>query len=200
MYRIWCTMKQRCKNPKAKGYENYGGRGIAFCAEWEQFEPFCMWAISHGYSDSLTLERIDVNGNYCPENCTWIPLSEQLKNTRQNYVNKTLTVNGVTKSFAEWAAGVGITPRRLYWRIHRGMLLEEAVTKPKNQRGKLITVNGETHNITEWAKINGVERKVYSDRKKHGMTDEQAIALPKRQGVHHTDRLDEQIPPKISNL
>ena len=193
-------MKQRCKNPKAKGYGNYGGRGIVFCDEWEQFEPFCEWAISHGYSDSLTLERIDVNGNYCPSNCTWIPLAEQLKNTRQNYVNKTLTVNGITKSFAEWAEGVGITPRRLYWRIHRGMSLEDAVNKPKNQRGKQITINGETHNITEWAKINGVERKVYSDRKRHGMTDEQAIALPKHQGVHHTDRLDEQIPLNVKVL
>lgn len=194
LYRIWSAMKQRCGNPKAKGYSNYGGRGITFCDDWKCFDPFCSWALHNGYSDDLTLERIDVNGNYNPDNCKWIPLTEQTKNTRSNYINKMLTVDGVTKSYAEWAKGVGITPRRLYRRMQRGMSPKTAVTQPCNQRGKQITVNGETHNVTEWSKIKGVGRKVYSDRKRHGLSDEQAIALPKRQGKHHTERKDEEIP------
>lgn len=192
MYSVWSGMKQRCTNPNSMGYENYGGRGITFCEEWKNFHSFCEWALSHGYSDNLTLERIDVNKNYCPENCTWIPLSDQPKNTRNNYINKYLTVNGETKSFAEWAENVGITPRRLYWRIKRGTPIEEAVTKPRNQRGKYVTINGETKSVLEWIKIYGISKSTFIVRVRHGMTPQQAITLPKRQGVHHVNRLNEQ--------
>jgi len=79
LYGKWESMKGRCH--PIHGHKNYGLRGISVCKEWGDFAVFREWAIANGYSDNLSIERVDVNGNYCPENCTWIPLSEQARNT-----------------------------------------------------------------------------------------------------------------------
>lgn len=84
LYNIWCSMKKRCYYPRHTHYNRYGGRGITICDEWlgtNGYATFKEWALSHGYKSNLTIERKDVDGNYCPENCCWIPLSEQSKNT-----------------------------------------------------------------------------------------------------------------------
>lgn len=82
LYKTWAGMKQRCLNPNVKGFKYYGGRGIRVCEEWMEFEPFRDWALANGYRDDLTIERVDVNGDYKPSNCTWIPKSDQSKNRR----------------------------------------------------------------------------------------------------------------------
>lgn len=82
-YRIWCGMKRRCYTPSVHNFNNYGGRGIKVCNEWQEFIPFYEWAMSNGYKEDLTLDRIDVNGNYEPSNCRWTTWSEQAKNKRK---------------------------------------------------------------------------------------------------------------------
>ena len=79
----YTAMKRRCNSRDYSRYEDYGGRGIKVCDEWNSsFDAFAEWAYTHGYKDGLTLERIDVDGGYCPENCTFITLEEQAKNKR----------------------------------------------------------------------------------------------------------------------
>ena len=88
LHRVWLTMRQRCNNPKCKSYQYYGRRGISVCSEWDDYTTFENWAFSHGYAEGLTIERVNVHGNYCPENCTWIPLAEQMKNTTRTLNNR----------------------------------------------------------------------------------------------------------------
>lgn len=101
LYGIWCNMKSRCSNQKTKSYKNYGGRGITVCDEWsESFTSFRKWALENGYSNGLTIERVDVNKGYSPENCSFIPKSEQSRNTRRCHF---VTYKGETKTLSEWS-------------------------------------------------------------------------------------------------
>lgn len=83
---VWNGMKQRCYNPNATGYKNYGGRGITICSEWLDFNNFYLWAISHkDYTNEMTIERISNDIGYCPQNCTWISRAIQNKNRRNTH-------------------------------------------------------------------------------------------------------------------
>ena len=134
VYNIWKSMRQRCSIPSTSGYKYYGGRGIKVCNEWQDFEPFYKWAISNGYADNLTIDRIDVNGNYEPSNCRWITLKEQQMNTRRNHY---ITFNGETKTLNEWAEQLGINHTTLLDRLrYPNWSIEEALTIPKGGKQK----------------------------------------------------------------
>lgn len=94
LYRIWHHMKERCLVVNTKEYKHYGARGITVCREWMDYETFRTWALGNGYKDDLTIERKDVDGNYCPENCTWIPRAEQPKNRRKCLVTAKDPITG----------------------------------------------------------------------------------------------------------
>lgn len=147
LYERWCAIKNRCKNESCIEYKNYGGRGIKMCEEWStSYETFKDWAISHGYREDLTIDRIDVNGDYCPENCRWITMKEQLRNTTKTM---RITYNGKTMLADEWEKVCGIKQSTIRDRIRHGWTPEEALTiKPiagNNQtlRKKSTTKAGE---------------------------------------------------------
>jgi hypothetical protein len=116
IYRVWSGMIGRCKNSNNKDYKNYGGRGISICDEWLDFMNFEAWAMKNGYADELTIDRIDVNGNYEPSNCRWIPISEQQKNRRSSVL---VEHNGETHCLKEWAKITGIPYSALLGRKHK---------------------------------------------------------------------------------
>lgn len=135
LYHIWSSMKHRCRNPKLKEYPRYGGRGIKVSDEWSSsFESFEKWAKENGYEDSLTLDRIDVNGNYEPSNCRWTTMFEQQSNKRNNVF---LTYKGETHTAMEWSRRTNISYTALIQRVHRGWDVERILTTPWKQRRRV---------------------------------------------------------------
>lgn len=144
VYSVWASMKDRCTNPKSKAYKWYGARGIKVCDEWiESFESFNQWMIENDYQEGLTIDRIDVDGDYEPSNCRLITQQEQLLNTRRSVF---YTYNGKTQTIREWADELGIKYMTLYgrlrtmkWDVERAF--EESVTTiPKGSTSSIDTV------------------------------------------------------------
>lgn len=123
LYHIWSSMCQRCCNKNNQSYENYGGRGISVCEEWRyDYRNFRKWAVENGYQEALTIERNNVDGNYCPENCCWIPFSRQERNQRRTI---RVTIDGVTQPLIDLAEQYGIKPCTARQRYHSGYLQKE---------------------------------------------------------------------------
>ena len=131
LYKVWQAMKTRCYNENFIYYSNYGGRGIKMCDEWKNnFAAFCSWSIANGYEDGLTIDRINVDGNYEPSNCRWITRTQQNNNMRKNIF---IEYNGKKQTITEWATELNLNRTALYYRIKRGWDAEKALTTPINK-------------------------------------------------------------------
>jgi hypothetical protein len=136
IYTIWQQMKDRCYNQNNNGYKDYGGRGIKVCNEWHNSTNFFEWALANGYNDNLTIDRIDVNGNYEPSNCRWVTMKVQDRNRRNTIF---ITFNGETKSLAEWCEIRGLPYGRTQKRYYKGYPPEIVLAKESFESGKRIT-------------------------------------------------------------
>lgn len=132
LYHIWRGMQKRCYNKNSKSYVQYGGRGIRVCDEWgadskdiSGYLVFRNWALSSGYSDDLSIDRIDVDGSYCPDNCRWADFHTQHTNKRNTVI---LTVDGVTMPLVDWSDKSGIKQSTIRRRIKHGWSAKDAVT------------------------------------------------------------------------
>ena len=137
LHNRWLKIRERCYNPNSRSFENYGGRGIQMCNEWKQnFMRFYSWAIENGYKPGLTIDRIDVNGNYEPKNCRFINQKGQQNNRRNNVY---ITYKNKTQTLAQWADYYNIPYKILWKRIKLGWTFEKAISTQiggKNERRK----------------------------------------------------------------
>lgn len=169
LYAVWCGMKQRCYDKNSDHYYRYGGRGITVCDEWlYSFSAFEKWALENGYDEfakqgECTIDRIDNDGNYCPENCRFVSMKVQ-------YYNR-----NVPKSMTEIAKEHGLTYDAVHQRIKKGMTLEKALKKPL-RKNVFFTFNGQTKTMSEWARETGIPIPTLRYRKMHGWPDEKALS------------------------
>ena len=128
VYRILISMKTRCYNKKVNEYKEYGGRGIIVCADWlNDFMNFYNWSMKNGYSDTLSIDRIDNDGNYEPNNCRWATMKEQSNNNRHN---RFITYNDETKTMKEWCEKLNLGYNTIRLRIYNGWSTERAFETP----------------------------------------------------------------------
>ena len=136
LHKIWQNMRNRCLNRKTPDYKYYGGRGIRICKDWNDFICFEVWSLSNGYTEKLTLDRIDVNGNYCPNNCRWVTRKVQSNNKRNL---RLLEYKGEIKTITQWSETLAIPIATLYRYLASEESLEKAVIK--FQRRKICDVS-----------------------------------------------------------
>lgn len=137
LYEVWQGMRSRCNYKWNSDYHNYGGRGIKISTEWRDYNVFQKWAIEHGYIQGLTIERIDVDGNYCKENCCWIENKLQAQNTRKVrrfiYKDKVYTIRQLSDMFNVNNRTLANRLTVLNWDVERA--ITEPAIKGKNQYG-----------------------------------------------------------------
>ena len=135
IYKVWKSIKQRCYNKKLPCYKNYGGRGICVCEEWiNSFESFYDWSMKNGYTDSMTIERKDNDGNYCPGNCRWATQKEQCRNRSTNAVFEYM---GEKHILTEWCEILNLEYKLVHNRIRKhGWSFERAISTPKTYSRK----------------------------------------------------------------
>lgn len=174
IHTIWAGMKRRCYNKNDKCYKDYGKRGISVCSEWKKdFLSFYNWAISNGYSDNLSIDRIDNNGNYEPSNCKWSTNVEQANNRRTtSYIihnNKKYTAHELSKMSK-------CSQEYITELIKRGHSFEDITSRIPTDKKVFITYNNETHHIAEWAKIKGIKYPTLKGRLRRGWSIERALS------------------------
>lgn len=183
LYYIWSNMKNRCFNKKCKDYIFYGARGISVCNDWRSFEFFDEWAIENGYREGLSLDRIDNDRSYCPENCRWVTMNEQFNNRRSNHY---IEYNGENKTITQWAKEYGMTEQMLSGRLRKGWSMEDALTRSKKEP-KTIEYNGVTYTISEFSKKHGLPYYIVNSRLRSNWDIDRIINTPYKKGEIQDD-------------
>lgn len=172
-------MKYRCTQPKYDKYQYYGKRGISVCPEWtDSFDVFQEWALSHGYEEGLTLDRIDNDRNYEPDNCRWVTMKEQANNKTTNHL---LTYNGKTQTMQQWSEELGLSYAAISKRLSAGWDVERTLSEPNcgTNHKSFITFNGKTQRIYEWANELGIHKNTLNNRiNQHKWSIERALTTP----------------------
>ncbi len=190
LYRIWSEMKRRCENSDRPNYRNYGRRGIKVCQEWKNsFETFREWALNNGYSDELSIDRIDNDGNYEPSNCHWVTDKEQA-NKRSS---KLIAYKSKKHALAQWCEIFGLDYSVVYMRLYRNHLSFEEAIKKGNRVERRLTFKGKTQSMSEWTRELGFKKNTLDNRlNKLGWTVERALSTPEL-GYHWRDALQEEV-------
>ena len=181
IYTIWLNMRTRCNNPKCENYFRYDGRGIKVCKEWDSFDEFEKWAYENGYDDSLTIDRIDNDKGYSPDNCRWVTQKQQANNRKSSvYVEH----NGERHTYAEWADIAGIDYKLLMDRVYHGHDFETCLSnKPLTKRNaRFYEFNGEMYSINELAQMSGTDKDLIRNRLSRGWTVQEAISVKPSKG------------------
>lgn len=131
IYRIWANMRERCERPGKDAYYRYGARGIKVCDEWQDFSKFREWALVRGYADDLSIDRIDNDGPYSPDNCRWATRLEQARNTAKNMY---LTYRSETLALSAWSERTGIGYSTIRKRLELGWTIDKALETPVRRR------------------------------------------------------------------
>lgn len=138
IYSIWCDMKRRCNNEKCKNYKDYGAKGIKVCDEWEKnFISFYLWSIDNGYDDTLTIDRINNNKGYSPDNCRWTTRKQQNNNRKCNVL---VEYNGHIKTLSTICDEMKLNYEVIRLRISSGMSFEKAISLPKAKLSEKSTI------------------------------------------------------------
>lgn len=159
LYIIFNSMHCRCERKQTHGYERYGGRGITVCDEWKHFAPFEAWALTHGYADDLTIDRIDNDKGYSPNNCRWVTKEEQVSNMR---TNRYLTFNGETKTVAQWSRETGLSRSVITKRLNKGLPAHEIFLPKTNLEKPLIAIDPKTEETLYFNSGKEAERQGHS--------------------------------------
>ena len=192
MYGVWKGIKARCCCKTNKYYKRYGLRGIKVCKEWsEDFFSFWKWAIENGYKQGLTIDRINNNGDYCPQNCRWADVYQQANNKRTNIL---ITYKGKTKTLKEWCRTLSLNYSRTLNRIRIGWDEIDALTKPQ-QKNRIYTIEGISKTIKEWCVLYSIDSKTVNSRLRKGWDIKKAITEPLMLDNKRYVKIGEEIKP-----
>lgn len=179
LYGRWNMMKQRCFNPNNHKYKDYGARGIKVCDEWMDYHTFKKWSLENGFEEHLTIERIDTDGDYEPNNCKWASYKEQANNRRNN---RLIIFEGKEYTLAELSDKTGLESETIAIRLSEGMTPEEAVYKKLNYDYVMVEINGEKNHLKKWCEILKLPYKTIHARIKRGWEPKRALSTPVRKG------------------
>lgn len=184
--KIFTHIKQRCYNPKREAYKHYGGRGIKVCKYWlDNPLNFYIWSLHNGYSDNLTIDRIDNDGDYSPENCRWVDIKTQSNNKR---TNKKIEIYNKIYTIATFCDTFNLNRNTVWSRLQNGKkdFGELSAIVPVGKKRKYLTIDGETKSIIEWCELYNIKKTTVMNRIKiYGYSPKEALTKPLRNGKNN---------------